>query len=38
MAYVPAPLAEVGTVVNIDVRGRHEHMTVTALPFYRRQR
>jgi aminomethyltransferase len=38
MAYVPAALAEPGTVVNIDVRGRHEQMTVTELPFYRRQR
>ncbi|WP_062389177.1 glycine cleavage system aminomethyltransferase GcvT [Demequina iriomotensis] len=36
MAYVPASLAEPGTVVGIDVRGRREDMTVTALPFYSR--
>ncbi|WP_062518054.1 glycine cleavage system aminomethyltransferase GcvT [Demequina gelatinilytica] len=36
MAYVPAALAEPGTVVGIDVRGRREDMTVTALPFYSR--
>ncbi|WP_062313347.1 glycine cleavage system aminomethyltransferase GcvT [Demequina rhizosphaerae] len=36
MAYVPATLAEPGTVVGIDVRGRREDMTVTALPFYSR--
>lgn len=37
MAYVPPALAAPGTVVSIDVRGRHEEMTVTALPFYQRQ-
>jgi aminomethyltransferase len=36
MAYVPPAMAEVGTVVGIDVRGRREEMTVTALPFYKR--
>ncbi|WP_062290583.1 glycine cleavage system aminomethyltransferase GcvT [Demequina phytophila] len=36
MAYVPPTLAEPGTVVGIDVRGRREDMTVTALPFYSR--
>ncbi|WP_062304076.1 glycine cleavage system aminomethyltransferase GcvT [Demequina subtropica] len=36
MAYVPASLAEPGTRVGIDVRGRREDMTVAALPFYSR--
>ncbi|WP_062465357.1 glycine cleavage system aminomethyltransferase GcvT [Demequina soli] len=36
MAYVPPALAEPGTVVGIDVRGRREEMTVAALPFYSR--
>ncbi len=36
MAYVPLPLAVPGTEVGIDVRGRRETMTVTALPFYKR--
>jgi len=36
MAYVPPAMAEPGTVVGIDVRGRREEMTVTALPFYKR--
>lgn len=36
MAYVPPALAQAGTVVGIDVRGRREEMTVTALPFYKR--
>jgi len=36
MAYVPPALAEPGTVVGIDVRGRREDMTVVALPFYSR--
>ena len=37
MAYVPAAMAEPGTVVEVDVRGRREPMTVAALPFYRRE-
>ncbi|WNM24612.1 glycine cleavage system aminomethyltransferase GcvT [Demequina capsici] len=36
MAYVPLALAADGTEVLIDVRGRRESMTVTALPFYKR--
>ncbi|WP_062380983.1 glycine cleavage system aminomethyltransferase GcvT [Demequina pelophila] len=36
MAYVPPALAEPGTTVAIDVRGRREPMTVVALPFYTR--
>nr|WP_234996421.1 glycine cleavage system aminomethyltransferase GcvT [Demequina sp. NBRC 110054] len=36
MAYVPLALATPGTEVAIDVRGRRETMTVTALPFYKR--
>lgn len=38
MAYVPVSMAEPGTVVGIDVRGRREEMTVTALPFYKREK
>jgi aminomethyltransferase len=36
MAYVHPKFAAVGTVVEADVRGRREPMTVTALPFYKR--
>ncbi|MFV0632913.1 glycine cleavage system aminomethyltransferase GcvT [Demequina sp.] len=36
MAYVPPALAEPGTPVTVDVRGRREHMRVVALPFYQR--
>ncbi|WP_203653667.1 glycine cleavage system aminomethyltransferase GcvT [Demequina activiva] len=36
MAYVPVPLSEPGTMVGVDVRGRHEQMQVVALPFYKR--
>lgn len=36
MAYVPPSAAQPGTIVGIDVRGRREEMTVTALPLYRR--
>ncbi|WP_297081599.1 glycine cleavage system aminomethyltransferase GcvT [uncultured Demequina sp.] len=36
MAYVPPQLAEPGTDVGVDVRGRREHMRVVALPFYKR--
>ncbi|MDN4491362.1 glycine cleavage system aminomethyltransferase GcvT [Demequina sp. SYSU T00068] len=36
MAYVPHAMAEPGTEVAVDVRGRREPMTVTSLPFYRR--
>ena len=36
MAYVHADLAAPGTEVAVDVRGRREPMTVTSLPFYRR--
>jgi len=36
MAYVPPALAAPGTELHVDVRGRHEQMTTTALPFYQR--
>lgn len=36
MAYVPPQLAELGTEVVVDVRGRREPMRVVALPFYTR--
>jgi len=38
MAYVPAGLAEPGTEVEIDVRGRTVPARLAALPFYRRSR
>ncbi|MDR3662669.1 MAG: glycine cleavage system aminomethyltransferase GcvT [Mycobacterium sp.] len=36
LAYVDAALAEPGTVVQVDVRGRNEQFEVTPAPFYRR--
>ena len=36
MAYVHPRVAQPGTPVEVDVRGRREAMTVTALPFYQR--
>lgn len=36
MAYVHPSVAIAGTVLEVDVRGRREPMTVTALPFYKR--
>lgn len=36
MAYVPPRLAEPGTALIVDVRGRREPMRVVALPFYTR--
>jgi aminomethyltransferase len=38
MAYVPAPLAAPGTLVDVDVRGRTSAATVVPLPFYKRLR
>jgi len=38
MAYVPAPLARLGTEVYIDVRGTRIPATVTSLPFYTRRK
>ena len=38
MAYVPPNLAEPGTELAVDVRGRSEQVRVVALPFYRRPR
>lgn len=37
MAYVEPSVAEVGTKLAVDVRGREEPCTVTALPFYKRE-
>jgi aminomethyltransferase len=36
LAYVPAELAEVGTNIAIDVRGREARAQIVALPFYKR--
>jgi aminomethyltransferase len=36
MAYVHPQFSPPGTVIEADVRGRREAMTVTALPFYQR--
>jgi aminomethyltransferase len=36
MGYVPKHLAQVGTQVEIDVRGHHEPARAVELPFYRR--
>jgi aminomethyltransferase len=38
MAYLPAALREVGTPVEVDVRGRREQASVVKLPFYRRKK
>jgi aminomethyltransferase len=38
MAYVPAALAEPGTGLDVDIRGRAVKATVVALPFYTRTR
>ena len=37
MAYVAPAAAEVGTALEVDVRGRREPATVVPLPFYKRQ-
>jgi len=36
MAYVSPDAAEIGSTLNIDIRGRREAATVTPLPFYKR--
>lgn len=38
MAFIHPSCAAPGTDVEVDVRGRHERMTVCALPFYQRAR
>ncbi|GAB5080772.1 glycine cleavage system aminomethyltransferase GcvT [Arthrobacter sp. AD-310] len=38
MAYVDVEFAEVGTVVDVDLRGKPERFEVVALPFYKRQK
>ncbi|MFJ5958798.1 glycine cleavage system aminomethyltransferase GcvT [Paenarthrobacter sp. NPDC092416] len=38
MAYVDVEHAEVGTVVDVDLRGKAESFEVVALPFYKRQK
>ena len=38
MAYLPVGLANVGTELEVDVRGRHLNATVIPRPFYRRKR
>lgn len=36
MGYVPRQLADVGTEIQIDVRGRHVEAEIVELPFYKR--
>lgn len=36
MGYVPPALSEVGTVLEVDIRGKREAATVVSLPFYKR--
>jgi aminomethyltransferase len=38
MAYVTPEVSAVGTELAVDVRGRHEPVSVATLPFYRRER
>jgi aminomethyltransferase len=37
MAYVPLELAEPGSELTIDIRGRASRATVVPLPFYKRK-
>jgi aminomethyltransferase len=36
MAYVDVEHSEVGTVLDVDLRGKAERFEVVALPFYKR--
>ncbi|MFC9770229.1 MULTISPECIES: glycine cleavage system aminomethyltransferase GcvT [unclassified Pseudarthrobacter] len=38
MAYIDVEFAEVGTLVDVDLRGKPERFEVVALPFYKRTR
>jgi aminomethyltransferase len=38
MAYVAPDHAEVGTALEVDVRGRRLPVEVVAMPFYRREK
>ncbi|MEV7136401.1 glycine cleavage system aminomethyltransferase GcvT [Arthrobacter sp. NPDC093128] len=38
LAYVDVEYAEVGTIVDVDLRGKPEPFEVVALPFYKRQK
>ena len=38
MAYVDVEFAEVGTILDVDLRGKPERFEVVALPFYKRQK
>jgi aminomethyltransferase len=38
MAYVPPPSAEVGTMVEIGIRGARVEADIVPLPFYKRSR
>ena len=38
MAYVDADVAEPGTALSVDIRGKHYPYTVVQLPFYKRDR
>ncbi|HNP16410.1 MAG TPA: glycine cleavage T C-terminal barrel domain-containing protein, partial [Terrimesophilobacter sp.] len=38
MAYVDAAYVEPGTVLDLDIRGTMVPATVTALPFYKREK
>lgn len=38
LAYVDVEHAELGTVLDVDLRGKAEPFEVVALPFYKRQK
>jgi aminomethyltransferase len=38
MAYLPVELAQPGTELQVDVRGKHLSATVVPRPFYRRKK
>jgi aminomethyltransferase len=38
MAYVDVEVTELGTALDIDLRGKAEPFEVVALPFYKRQK
>mgnify|MGYP001549827042 CR=1 FL=1 len=38
MGYVPIGLAEVGTTVEVDMKGKRLPITVVEMPFYKRER
>ena len=38
MGYVPVAMSEVGTSIEVDVKGKRLPITVVEMPFYKRER